>query len=309
LDSTWAVATAQIDWPTWVESLTVDNLPDWLGWVARRNHGEVWLARVPAAIRTCVEAWGLELGSPMFGGSTALVLEARRADGSAAVLKVQYVDRECEYEAEALRIWKGNGAARLLEFNPIHHALLIERCRPGVHLHEWDVPITTVLDTLAELARKLCVPAGIPFGTLEEEAAFWISRLEGLRYERLWESRLSDAAIDALRCVGPTQGEQVLLDMDLTVRNVLSSQRCPWLVVDPKPVVGEREFMAAPIVRAHELGHSRRQTLYRLDRMTADLGLDRERSRLWCIGQTLAWARWSPQMEAQLDTVRWLVDS
>jgi streptomycin 6-kinase len=283
-------------------------LPDWLGWVARRNHGEQWLARVPATIRTCVEAWELELGSPMTGGSTALVVEARRADGTAAVLKIQYVDRECEYEAEALRIWNGNGAARLLEFDPIHHALLIERCRPGRQLRESDAPTDQILDTLAELARKLCVPAGIPFGTLEEEAAFWIKRLESLRYERLWESRLTDAAIESLRQVGLTQGEQVLLDMDLSVRNVLGSQRCPWLVIDPKPVVGESDFMAAPVVRAHELGHSRRDVFYRFDRMTDVLGLDRERARLWSIGHTLAWARWSPFLETHVDQVRWLVD-
>jgi streptomycin 6-kinase len=223
-------------------------------------------------------------------------------------MKVQYVDRECEYEAEALRIWKGNGAARLLEFNPIHHVLLIERCRPGTALCESNQPVNAILDVLAGVARKLCVPAGIPFGTLEDEARFWILRLESLRYERLWESRLTDAAIDALRSVGPTQGEQVLIDMDMTVGNIMSARRCPWLAIDPKPVVGERDFIAAPVVRAHELGHSRREVMYRLDRMTSALGLDRERARLWSIGHILAWARWSPHLEAQVDMVRWLVD-
>ena len=40
-----------------------------------------------------------------------------------------------------------------------------------------------------------------------------------------------------------------------------------------------------------ELGHSRRATtLYRLDRLTSELGLDRERARGWTIGQTIAWS-------------------
>ena len=67
-------------------------------------------------------------------------------------------------------------------------------------------------------------------------------------------------------------------------------QREPWLAIDPKPLTGEREFAVAPIVRSTELGHSRRAVLRRLDRLTAELGLDRDRARGWTIGQTIAWA-------------------
>ena len=42
--------------------------------------------------------------------------------------------------------------------------------------------------------------------------------------------------------LAPTQGEQVLLHQDLHADNVLAAQREPWLVIDPKPLVGEREF-------------------------------------------------------------------
>jgi streptomycin 6-kinase len=55
------------------------------------------------------------------------------------------------------------------------------------------------------------------------------------------------------------------------------------------------------------LGRSRRDVFYRFDRMTDVLGLDRERARLWSIGHTLAWARWSPFLETHVDQVRWLV--
>src|SRR5712691_13542147 len=37
-------------------------------------------------------------------------------------------------------------------------------------------------------------------------------------------------------------------------------------VIDPKPLVGEREFAVAPIVRSFELGHSKRDVLHRFDR-------------------------------------------
>ncbi|HEY8860391.1 MAG TPA: hypothetical protein VIM27_13125, partial [Gaiellales bacterium] len=63
----------------------------------------------------------------------------------------------------------------------------------------------------------------------------------------------------------------------------------------------------APIVRSTELGHSRREVLHRLDRLTPELGLDRDRARGWTIGQTIAWAMDGDPPEEHLEVVRWLL--
>ena len=78
----------------------------------------------------------------------------------------------------------------------------------------------------------------------------------------------------------------MLVHQDLHGDNVLAAQREPWLVIDPKPLAGEREFSVAPIVRSFELGHSKRDVLYRLDRLCGDLELDRDRALGWTIAQT-----------------------
>ncbi len=122
-----------------------------------------------------------------------------------------------------------------------------------------------------------------------------------------FERRLLDEAIDALQGLAGSQGEQVLLHQDLHGDNVLAAQREAWLVIDPKPLIGEREFNVAPIVRDSEFGHSRRDVLYRLDRLTSELGLDRERARGWTIGQTVAWAFDGTYIRAHIDNVRWLL--
>jgi streptomycin 6-kinase len=106
-----------------------------------------------------------------------------------------------------------------------------------------------------------------------------------------------------------TQGELLLLHQDLHGENVLAAQREPWLVIDPKPLLGEREFGVAPIVRSFELGHSRRDVLYRFDRLTAELGLDRERARGWTIAQTLAWTFDSDYRRRHLETASWLLEA
>jgi streptomycin 6-kinase len=228
--------------------------------------------------------------------------------GDDAVLKIQKPHRESEHEADALALWDGNGAVRLLRHDPEAHALLIERCIPGRPLAEAGAD--TALDVFVDLLPRLWKPAGPPFRPLADEAAWWLEYMEGTweRVGRPYERRLLDAALGALRELSPTQGEQVLLSQDLHGENVLSAQREPWLVIDPKPLAGEREFALAPIVRSFELGHSKRDVLYRLDRLSSELGLDRERARGWTIGQTIAWSSDSDYHATHIETVRWLLE-
>jgi streptomycin 6-kinase len=98
----------------------------------------------------------------------------------------------------------------------------------------------------------------------------------------------------------------VLLHQDLHADNVLAAQREPWLAIDPKPLAGERELGIAPVVRSRELGHSRRDVLRRFDRLTSELGLDRERARGWAIGQTIAWGF---GLTAHAEVARWLLEA
>ncbi len=232
-------------------------------------------------------------------------MRATAADGTPAVLKLIHPHRESEHEADALALWGGAGAVRLLDRDDESNAILIERCEPGTPLSAAGPD--RALDVLVGLLPRLWLPAGEPFHTLAAEAEWWIGYLPG-EWEaarRPFERRLLDAAIDALAALAPTQGEQVLLHQDLHGDNVLRAQREPWLAIDPKPLTGEREFAVAPIVRSTELGHSRRAVVRRLDRLTAELGLDRDRARGWTIGQTIAWAIGGPP--EHLEVVRWLL--
>jgi hypothetical protein len=56
------------------------------------------------------------------------------------------------------------------------------------------------------------------------------------------------------------------------------------------------------------LGHTRRDVLRRLDRLSSDLRLDRERARLWCFAQTVAWSiETTGALQDHLDVARWLL--
>jgi streptomycin 6-kinase len=246
-----------------------------------------------ASLAELAERWSLTLGETLGRGAAGVAVEARLADGGDAVLKLAQPHRESEHEAAALARWAGVGAVRLLAHDPPSGALLLERCRPGTPLSQLDPE--PALDVLVRLLPRLWVPvaAEAPFRSLAEEAAWWRSTLEPdwERAGRPYERELLDAALAALRELPPSQGEQVLVNQDLHAGNVLRAEREPWLVIDPKPLVGERAFGIAALIRGRELGDSERALRRRFDRLTAELGLDRDRARGWALAQTLAWAR------------------
>jgi streptomycin 6-kinase len=267
-----------------------------------------WLRSVPDLVNDCRAEWGLRLGEPYEAGAVGYTVRADLADGTPVVLKLIYPHHESEHETAALAFWDGDGAVRLLAEDRDRWAMLLERCEPGTKLYEAGAD--RALDVIAGLLPRLWKPVGPPFRPLAEEAAWWRSYLPE-QWERAptFERRLFDEALAALDELPGTQGEQVLLHQDLHAENVLAAQREPWLAIDPKPLVGEREFGLAPVIRAFELGHSERAVRHRLDRLTSELGLDRERARRWAIVQTLAWAWDTEWHDRHVETVRWLVEA
>jgi len=282
-------------------------IPAALRWLESSSEGRKWLQRLPDRVAACVNRWGLTLEPPYEQSYVSIVFPAVLQDGSHAVLKIQYPHMESEYEAEALRCWNGDGAVRLLDHAPEHHALLLERCEPGDHLSL--IHVDEALEVFAQLLPRLWISAGQPFRTLYDEAAGWLKDLP-LSWERTgrpFEAALLEAAFEALEQLRSTQGEQVLLHQDLHGDNILRAQRMPWLAIDPKPLAGEKELSLAPIIRGHEFGHSRSAVIHRLDTLSTLLRLNRERVRLWTLVQTLAWGFDANMMYGKhVETARWL---
>jgi streptomycin 6-kinase len=289
-----------------VTGLLPDPLPDGTRELGQHASGRVWLEQLPVLLDEVVERWQLSIGDAFREASASLTLRATKVGGEPVVLKLQYPHREAEHEAEALAHWDGNGAVRLLAHDPDRHALLLEHCEPGTPLFELDQD--AALDVLIELLPRLWQPSDRPFTSLADEAAHWAATLPAAwaRAGRPFERDLLATALEAIGELASTQGEEVLLHQDLHTGNVLSAAREPWLAIDPKPLLGEREFGLAPIVRGAELGHSRAHVLHRLDRLSRELRLDRRRACGWTFVQTLAWSIDTVVWTEMLETARWL---
>jgi len=144
-----------------------------------------------------------------------------------------------------------------------------------------------------DLLRQLWRPPdpGHPFLMLAADAAMWAETIDRLwrHLGRPFERSLLDEALSAAAELPPTQGEAVVLHQDLHGGNVLRAERDPWLAIDPKPVVGEREFDLASLIRDRRWAIDERIVRRRLDMLSSELGLERERMRRWALLHALAW--------------------
>jgi streptomycin 6-kinase len=237
--------------------------------------GAEWLDRLPRLVAECAELWSLRLGERYEYSYASIAMRAERPDGTPAVLKIGWPHPEAEHEAAALAHYDGRGAVRLLAHDAERNALLLERCEPGTSLRE--VADEKALPIAAGVLRRLWRPPADdhPFDVLADLAMEWAG-LPGL-----------DAGM-----VGDLVGSQGLLvvcHQDFHSANVLRAQREPWLAIDPKPIVGEREFDTAALVRDRQPIADAGVLRRRLDVLSAELGLDRERMRGWAIVHAVAW--------------------
>jgi streptomycin 6-kinase len=108
---------------------------------------------------------------------------------------------------------------------------------------------------------------------------------------------LVDKAKGLFTELAASQKEQVLLHGDLNHSNILSAEREPWLAIDPKGVIGEREYEIGVLLRnpRPELLHEpdpKKILARRIDQLANELNLDRERIHGWGIAQAVLSAWW-----------------
>lgn len=273
-------------------------IPDGLAWWRPRPGGAAWLSELPDLVAGCVSDWGLTLAAPFEPAAISWVAPAELPDGRGAVLKVNFPEPESEHEADALECWAGAGAVRLLAHDRARRALLLARCEPGAQLR--DVPDEAEANRIAAgVLRRLWAKrpgSAVPWRTLAAESSRWAQELP-----RSWElhgrpfsSELLSAAVALCAELGDSQPEQVLCHQDLHGGNVLHDSRGGWLAIDPKPLLGERAFDVASLLRDRRAALLRgadpaRVLRERLDLLASELDLDRDRVRGWGIVHALAW--------------------
>jgi streptomycin 6-kinase len=204
-----------------------------------------WLARLPEMLSDVERRWSLTIGVPFDTNETscAWVAPVVLADATPAVLKLGMPHMEGAHEIEGLRFWNGDPTVRLLESDDDLDAMVLERCEPGTMLRALPEPEQDVV--IARLLRRLwrAPLAPHPFRPLSTMTAHWSA--ETLADAEPWpDAVLVRAGLRLFDELPQNAAENVLLATDLHAGNILRAQREPWLVIDPKPFVGDRAYDA-----------------------------------------------------------------
>lgn len=253
-----------------------------------------WLARLPTIIEELADRWSLRVGVPFEpGGECSWVAPVRDSTGQTLVLKVGFRHLESEHEAAALQQWGGEAAVLLHDATDDDDtlALLLEACEPGTELR--GQPEEKQDEIVAGLLRRLwrAPSEGHPFRPLQEMCDQWADEYAAKPDQRL-DAGIARAGLFLFRDLARTADQSVLLLTDLHAGNVLAAEREPWLVIDPKPYVGDpcydvlqHMLNCQERLAAEPLGFARRM---------ADLaGLDGDRVVQWlfarCVQESPNW--------------------
>jgi streptomycin 6-kinase len=211
--------------------------------------------------------WGLELGEPFALSNVSYV-----ASAGDAVIKVPWAgDDESLQEGDALELWNGDGAVRLLRRSG--RVLLEERVVPGDDLSA--LPDDEVTAIAVDIALRLWRRAGLPFRPVAPEVPRWLDAAEREG------SELVPLARELLPELDPSAAW--LVHGDFHHHNLLR-RGDRFVAIDPKPYLADREydvpsFLWNPMDNRME---QREQTERRIAAFVA-AGLDDFRIRAWTV--------------------------
>lgn len=239
-----------------------------VGNALRLPGGRGWLTRWQDLAQARLSEWDLTLDLPgaagPWFGSAAVVLPVLRGDGSPAVLKLSVPHDEALPEPDALALWAGRGAVRLLAAARDDYALLLERLDGDQSLG--GIALDETAPVWGALVRSLSLrPATgdlwreIP--SVAAQAEMWTDTMpaDWDRLGRPFDRWLLECALEVCQvrgAVGRRSEQDVLVHSDLHYSNILprhgSGATGPtahrYVAIDPKPVIGDAEFAVAPML-------------------------------------------------------------
>jgi streptomycin 6-kinase len=260
------------------------------------NAGKQWWQRLPQFLENLARTQGLTLLPPFEHLSFNYVLPVLGSKDEEWVLKVSVPHDEFTREIDALKHFNGRGSARLINANPEEGWMLIERLLPGTRLvdfHDEQQPIPIAIYVMQRLWSPVTEPQ--LFIRLEE----WLRSLEQLNNQASLQQLISkpvrDFVISRAKELLSSQGEPVLLHGDLHHYNILQHQS-EWLAIDPKGIIGEREFEIGAFLRnpscVVEDPLEAKELARNLDWIIDLTAFNRERVLSWCIIQAILCVCW-----------------
>jgi streptomycin 6-kinase len=231
------------------------------------------LAPLAEIARQVAAEWEIELG-PVFATCRFSYVAPV---GNDAVLKVLLQDDdESDHDTDALALWAGDGAVRLLRGNRERRVFLMERARPGTDISRLPEDEATAI--AVAVGFRLWQPAAAPFRWIGDHVPGWLDWAGHTPGE--W-NELIPLARELYASFEP--GRSTLVHGDFHHHNILDGGDRGYLAIDSKAMLGEPEYDVAsflwnPLPYRMKLDVTER----RIAAFTA-AGLADERIRAWAV--------------------------
>jgi streptomycin 6-kinase len=225
------------------------------------------LSAAKAAALEIAREWRLELGEPFALSNVSYVAPAGHA-----VLKVPWEgDQESLHEGDALELWGGDGAVRLLQRSG--RTLLEERAVPGDDLSALPDDLATAI--AIDVASRLWRRVGSPFRPVAPAVMRWLDDCERNGNDLVPLARQLLAELDPV--------DAWLVHGDFHHHNILSHGD-RFVAIDPKPYLADREY-DVPTFLWNPIGNRMDDRALTEQRIAAFVaaGLDDFRIRAWTV--------------------------
>jgi streptomycin 6-kinase len=293
---------------------------------AFHERGDAFLAALPKSIVEASAKWNLTNVRSAPTLSYNYVAFADRAEEK-VVLKMGVPNRELRSEVEALRLFNGNGACQLLEYDEERSWMLLERLTPGemlVALKDDEEATRVAAQVMKQIWRplddvalsKVKDPRHNDQGSfggegrslrMRDKSKFiplsdWFDELKRVRpmfnggTGPIKES-IFQRVEDWIEVAFAEDHHPVLMHGDFHHYNILSSER-GWLIIDPKGVMGPAGYEVGPLLmnpwsELLEMTNPQQVTKRRIDILHEHLGFERERMLEWGLAHAVLSAWWS----------------
>lgn len=273
--------------------------------------GKQWLKDLPQIIKTYEQKWDIKC-SPPFPLSYNYVAPAKTTEGKSVVLKISFPENnEFIFEMRALKFFKGIGAIQVLQEDLDQNVVLLEKVEPGQRISEinsFNKQTTIVSDILKLLHKPIILRKNNDFPTVSD----WAKTFERYKSKFLQQNGpfpkwMIDKAEDIFIQYPKDNKETVLLHGDLHSDNILSSER-GWLIIDPKGIIGEREFELGAYLRNpyYDLpkgGNYKKIVSEIIIHFSEELGFEKERILNWAFAGAVISLLWFLEDENTLKKI------
>ncbi|MDQ0887068.1 streptomycin 6-kinase [Paenibacillus sp. V4I9] len=267
-----------------------------------KGKAEEWLRNFDRLIYDCEKRWQMKMMSP-FDLSFNFVAPAIRKDGTEVVIKLVIPGDEFVSEVDALTLFNGNGIVKIIDVDIAKGILILERLIPGQTLASLESE-DEAAHIASQVMKKLWIPApsnssSIPTTMHMEEKLINIYKRNIEGHGPITKDILHEA-VDTYRSMNAMPDKPFLLHGDLHHYNILMAAREPWLAIDPKGLIGDREYdVIQYLLNKLPNGDSTHVIEKRIDIFVKELNLDKKRMLSWGFAHSVLATCWTVQEDGR----------